>query len=47
MKLWVAQINFNNKRSYLGSFKNLEDAKKARQDKSKELFGEFLNDCEK
>ena len=32
-----------------GTFEELknEDAKKARQSKAKELFGEFLNDCEK
>ena len=44
---WRAEIWFNNKKICLGCFVNFEDAKKARQDKAKELFGEFLNDCEK
>ena len=44
---WVPEIKFNHKKIYLGRYDNFEDAKKARQDKAKELFGEFLNDCEK
>eukprot|EP01035_Chromulina_nebulosa_P051545 gene51545-70172_t len=31
----------------LGYFKNLEDAVKARVEKSKEVYGEFMNSCEK
>ncbi len=37
----------NYKCIYLGSFVNFDDAKLARQKKSAELFGEFLNECEK
>ena len=44
---WRARITLNNKQIHLGYFINIENAKKARQDKAKELFGEFLNDCEK
>ena len=46
-KKWRASIKINNKAINLGRYDNFEDAKKARQDKAKELFGEFLNDCEK
>jgi hypothetical protein len=31
----------------LGYYDNLEDAELARQIKAAELFGEFLNECEK
>ena len=44
---WRAIILFKGKKISLGRYDNFEDAKKARQDKAKELFGEFLNDCEK
>ena len=44
---WEAYIMINYKKNHLGSFENIEDAKKARQEKSKELFGEYLNSCEK
>jgi hypothetical protein len=36
----------NRKEYHLGYFDNIEDAKKARQEKAKELFGEFINKCE-
>ncbi len=42
-----ALIGFNNKLIHLGSFKNIDDAKNARQKMAKQLFGEYLNDCEK
>lgn len=44
---WIAQIKVNGKVSYLGCYETLELAKIARQNKSRELFGDFLNDCEK
>ena len=44
---WIVQIGFNNKLIYLGCYANIEDAKNARQKKSAELFGDFINSCEK
>ena len=44
---WRAMIGINNKRIHIGYYDNIEDAIKARQEKAKELFGEFLNNCEK
>ena len=44
---WRARICVNYKNIELGHFDNLEDAKRARQKRAKELFGDFLNDCEK
>jgi hypothetical protein len=46
MKKWRAQIMINRKHYHLGYFDDLEDAKKARQKKARELFGEFMNKCE-
>ena len=46
-KKWLAYIRINGKHIYLGSFDNIEDAIKARQEKAKEIHGEFLNECEK
>ena len=47
-KKWNAYIALENGiRKNLGYFKNIEDAKDARQKKAKEIHGEFLNDCEK
>lgn len=40
-KKWCVQINANNKRIYLGSFTNLEDAIKVRQEAEIQYFGEF------
>lgn len=42
-----AQIHFKGKSHHLGLFNNLEDAKLARYNKAKELFGEFLHVTEK
>ncbi len=43
-----ARITFNNKTIHIGSFETKEEeAVEARQKKAKELFGEFLNECEK
>lgn len=42
-----AQIIFKRKRYYLGTYKNIEDAIKARQRAEEELFGVFLENYEK
>ena len=42
---WVAQITFQGKTKYLGSFKLLEDAVKARQ-RGEEVYDEFLKRIE-
>lgn len=42
-----AQIKFKGKRYYLGTYKNIEDAIKARQRAEEELFGTFLEEYEK
>ena len=44
---WLATIRCNNKRIHLGLFDKKEDAITARVNKAKELFGEFINKCEK
>ena len=46
-KKWEAKIRVNGKKYHLGNFDNIEEAIKARQKRAKELFGEFLNECEK
>lgn len=40
-KKYTARIMVNGKNIHLGSFNTIEEAKKARQDKEKEIFGEF------
>ena len=40
-KLWVAQITFKNRTRYLGAFRELGDAVKARQ-RGEEIYDEFL-----
>jgi hypothetical protein len=44
---WCARISLNNKNLYIGRYKTIEEAAIARKNKAKELFGEFLNECEK
>jgi len=44
---WRTQINIGGKRISLGTFEKIEDAIIARQIKANEIFGEFINDCEK
>ena len=44
---WRAAITLNGKYYNLGRFENKEDAIKARVKKANELFGEFVNECEK
>ena len=46
-KKWKAHIKHNYKSYHLGCFINKEDAIKARQKKANELFGDFVNKCEK
>lgn len=43
---WRAQIIFQKKRYYLGTFKKKEDAIKARQVAEDELFAPFMESCE-
>jgi hypothetical protein len=40
-------IKINGKWKYLGMFNSYEEAVKARAKKAKELYGEFMNECEK
>ena len=44
---WHAYIKFNYKKIHIGCYENIDDAKIARQAKAKELFGDFINSCEK
>jgi hypothetical protein len=44
---WHAYIKINGNKKHIGLYDNLDDAIKARQDKAKELFGEYMNTCEK
>ena len=43
---WECYLRFNYKHIHLGLFKNINDANIARQKKSAELFGEYINSCE-
>jgi len=44
---WKAEITIEGKYIYIGCFEKIEDAILARQAKANEIFGEFVNDCEK
>jgi len=44
---WCAQIRINGKKTCLGYFETIESAAAARQTKALEIFGEFVNTCEK
>ena len=44
---WRAQIRINIKLKHIGDYNTLEEATIARQNKAMELFGDFLNECEK
>ena len=39
---WVALIEFQKKKYFLGEYKNIEDAAKARKDAEDAMFGDFL-----
>jgi hypothetical protein len=43
---WHVQIQICGNKLHIGYFDTIEDAKKARQTKAKELFGEYINKCE-
>ena len=44
---WCARITKNGIRLHLGYFDNIEDAVNARVKKAKELYGDYINSCEK
>jgi hypothetical protein len=44
---WMAQLIINGENKYLGLFETIEEANNARVKKANELFGEFINTCEK
>ena len=44
---WKAYIRINGKLKHLGYFDNIDDAINARVKKAKEVFGEYINSCEK
>ena len=43
---WRAYITIDGLEAHLGYFDNIEDAKQARVNKVKQVFGEFANKCE-
>jgi len=47
VKKWRANIMIDGTQITLGFFKTLEEAKLARINKANELFGEYINACEK
>ena len=44
---WEAKIQINGKKKHLGYFDSIEDAVNARVKKAKEVYGEYMNKCEK
>lgn len=46
LKKWVAHINVDKKQYHIGCFKDIGDAKRARQIKAREVFGAYINNCE-
>ena len=44
---WEAYIRINGKTKHLGLFDKIEDAVNTRVKKAKEVYGEFMNKCEK
>lgn len=39
---WIAQIGYNNQTIYIGCYKNIQDAIRAREEKEKELYSETI-----
>jgi hypothetical protein len=44
---WRARIQINGENKHLGYFENIEEAVNARVKTAKEVFGEYINQCEK
>jgi hypothetical protein len=44
---WRASIKINRKKIFLGNFETFDEAKLARQITANNIFGEFVNQCEK
>ena len=44
---WVASIKNNGRSVHIGSYRTVEEAALARQQVAMQLYGEYLNDCEK
>ena len=44
---YMAYVSINGKFKHLGRFDNIEDAVHARVKKAKEVYGDFMNSCEK
>jgi hypothetical protein len=44
---WMAYIDINGKKQNLGYFDKIEDAVNCRVKKAEEIFGEYINKCEK
>jgi len=47
LKKWTACIYINGIRQYLGNYEHIEDAALARKIKANEVYGEFVNECER
>lgn len=43
---WHARITINGIKTHLGYFENEEEARNVRQEKVKEIYGEFAHECE-
>ena len=44
---WKAYIKINDKVKHLGYFDEIDEARKARQEKAAEICGEYIHNCEK
>ena len=45
-KIWYSTIRINGAKHHIGNFSSKEEAIKARVKKAKEIYGEFINNCE-
>ena len=45
-KKWIVRIHINGKSIYLGYYKTIEEATQIRQNKAKEIYGKYINNCE-